>query len=198
MALKRSDLNKILNAFKTEDETLEGSTKALLDLFHAEIDSEKDKYDELSKQFEDYKGSHKDSGENAEEWKSKYEKERDEFKAYKAEQTAKADKAAKADKYKALLKEAGISDKRFDAILKITDLDSVKLKDGEIEDKDKLKETIKNDWADFITKQEQGGANTPNPANNSGNKMTKEDIVKIKDATERQQAIADNHELFGF
>ena len=198
MALKRSDLNKILNAFKTEDETLEGSTKALLDLFHAEIDSEKDKYDELSKQFEEYKGSHKGTGEDAEEWKSKYEKERDDFKAYKTEQTAKADKAAKADKYKALLKEVGVSDKRFDAILKVTDLDSIKLKDGEIEDKDKLKEAIKSDWADFITKTEQGGASTPNPSNNSGSKMTKEEIVKIKDATERQQAIADNHELFGF
>lgn len=32
----------------------------------------------------------------------------------------------------------------------------------------------------------------------SQNKPTKEEIMKIKDTTERQKAIADNHELFGF
>lgn len=200
MALKRSDLNKILNAFKSEDETLEGSTKALLDLFHSEIDSEKDKYDELLQEFNTYKSEHKDTGENAEEWKSKYEKERDAFKAYKNEQTAKADKAAKSEKYKALLKEVGVSKKRLDAILKVTDLDSIKLKDGELEDVDTLKETIKQDWADFITKKETKGADTPNPTgdNAAGGNKTKEEIVKMTDPIARQKAIAENHELFGF
>lgn len=198
MALKRSDLNKILNAFKSEEETLEGSTKALLDLFHTEIDTEKDKYDDLLQEFNTYKSEHKDTGENAEEWKSKYEKERDEFKKYKTEQTAKADKATKADKYKALLKESGVSEKRLDTILKVTDLDSIELKDGELVDTDKLKETIKNDWSDFISKTETEGAITPNPNGNSGGTAyaSKADIMKITDGAARRQAIKENPQFF--
>lgn len=199
MALKRSDLNKILNAFKSEDESLEASTKALLDLFHSEIDSEKDKYDELLQEFNSYKSTHKDTGENAEEWKSKYEKEHEDFKAYKADQTAKADKAVKAEKYRELLKAAGVSEKRLDTIMKVTSLDDIKLKDGEIEDADKLTDSIKQEWSDFITKNSKRGADTTEPSGGSnGAKMTKEEIMKIEDTSKRQQAIEDNHELFGF
>lgn len=198
MALKRSDLNKILNAFKSEDETLEGSTKALLDLFHSEIDTEKDKYDDLKAEYDKYKSEHPDTEENAEEWKTKYERERDEFEKYKTEQEAKADKATKSEKYKALLKEAGVSEKRLDTILRVTDLDSIKLKDGELVDSDKLTETIKNDWADFISKKETKGADTPNPSGNvGGNEYTsKADIMKITDRAARRQAIKENPQFF--
>lgn len=196
MALKRSDLNKILNAFKSDDETLEGSTKALLDLFHSEIDTEKDRFDELNKQFEDYKKSN--DGTDADNWKSKFEKERDAFKAYKAEQTAKADKEVKANNYKALLKEAGISEKRLDAILKVTDLDGMEYKDGAFTDVDKLKEAIKNDWSDFIVTTETKGVDTPKPSSNDGGSKyaSKEDIMKITDRAERRQAIKDNPQFF--
>ncbi len=197
MALKRSDLNKILSAFKSDDETLEGSTKALLDLFHSEIDAEKDKFDELSKEFEDYKKSNH-GADDADEWKSKFEKERDAFKAYKTEQASKASKELKADSYKALLKEAGVSEKRINSIIKVTDLDNMEFKDGVFTDADKLKDAIKNDWSDFIVTTETRGADTQKPQqNDNGGKYTsKNEIMKITDRAERRQAIKENPQLF--
>ena len=41
-------------------------------------------------------------------------------------------------------------------------------------------------------------ANVSNPPGGEPGKMTKKEIMEIKDAGERQKAIAENHELFGF
>lgn len=101
--------------------------------------------------------------------------------------------------YKALLKANNVDDKRIDSILKVTDFTEKKLnKDGKFENEKDLNEAIKTEWKDFIVKTETRGAEveTP-PANNGGNKLTKADIMKIKDTEKRQQAIADNPELFG-
>ena len=70
--------------------------------------------------------------------------------------------------------------------------------DGKFKDSDKILENIKSEWADFIATKETHGADTATPpANNGGGKLSKADIMKIKDTSERQKAIADNHELFG-
>ena len=82
-------------------------------------------------------------------------------------------------------------------------MDGVELDDkGGVKDADKLAESIKNEWADFIVTTETRGANTANPpANNSGVSMTKADIYKKDDhgryvlsAAERQQALIENHQ----
>ena len=54
--------------------------------------------------------------------------------------------------------------------------------DGKFKDSDKILENIKNEWADFITTKETHGADTATPpSNNGGGKMSKADIMKIKD-----------------
>lgn len=128
-----------------------------------------------------------------------YETLKTEYDNYKAEQASKAEANAKAEAYKTLLKDAGVSDKRFDSILKVTDLSNIELDDnGQIKDADKLSESIKSDWSDFIVTEEKIGANTITPPEDNGGKMTKEEILKIKNTTERQKAISENHELFGY
>lgn len=73
------------------------------------------------------------------------------FDDYKAGQEAKESRAAKESKYRELLKAAGIPEKRIAAVLRVSDLDSVELDDkGEIKGADKLTESIKAEWADFI------------------------------------------------
>ena len=136
---------------------------------------------------------------SAEKWKTKYDALKDDFDAYKKDITEKATKASKENAYKALLKEAGVSEKRLDTILKVSDVANIEIdEDGKVKDSAKLLENIKNEWADFITTTETHGANTATPpTNNGGGKMTKADIMKIKDTGERQKAIAENHELFG-
>lgn len=102
-------------------------------------------------------------------YKEKYEKEKKAFEDFKNEQTAKETKKAKENAYRELLKAAGVSEKRIPAILKVTDLDSVELEGDKVKDADKLIETVKTDWADFIESSNTSGADTNNPpANNTG------------------------------
>ena len=122
-----------------------------------------------------------------------------EFDQYKAEVEARETKAAKEKAYRELLKKANVSEKRLDAILKVTALDSLELdENGVLKDADKLTETVKKEWSDFIEQDGKQGADTPTPPENNGGSMSKDDIRKIKDTTERQKVIAENHEAFGF
>lgn len=132
-------------------------------------------------------------------FEKKYTDLQKEFDDYKKEQQAKADKAAVESAYKAMLKEAGISEKRISAVMRVADLSGVKLdKDGKLKDHDKLMDGVKSEWSDFIQTAGTEGAKTTTPPGNNGGSMTKDDILKIKDAGERQQKIAENHVLFGF
>lgn len=133
-------------------------------------------------------------------YKVKYEAIKEDFEAYKADQTKKETRAAKETAYRALLKEVGVSDKRIEAVLRVSNVDGVELDEkGAIKGAAKLTESIKAEWADFIETRNTEGAQTPNPpANNGGgHTMTKEQIMNIKDVGERQRAMSQNLDLFG-
>lgn len=132
-------------------------------------------------------------------WKVKYEAMKEDFENFKAEQSKKETHTAKETAYRSLLKEAGISEKRIDAVLRVSDVDGVELDaKGAIKGAEKLTESIKSEWSDFIVTTETQGADTAiPPTNNGGNVVTKDDIFKISDAGERQKAIAENIDLFG-
>lgn len=138
--------------------------------------------------------------EDADKVSEKYKALQNEFAEYKADVDAKATKATKEKAYKDLLKQAGVSDKRIDSIIKVSDLSAIEFdKDGKVKDTKAVVDAIKSEWADFIVTEHEKGAQTPKPpANNGGGQMSKDDIMKIKDSAERQKAIAQNHELFGF
>ena len=109
--------------------------------------------------------------------------------------------SAKKDAFRSLLKEIGISEKRIDTIIRATpEIDElVSLdKDGAIKDKSKLSEKVKGDWSDFIVTSEDRKQTPENPPKNTGGRMTKEQIMEIKDTAARQKAIAENHDLFGY
>lgn len=107
-------------------------------------------------------------------WEEKYNKLKSEYDGYKTDVETKAVTAKKTDAYRKLLKEAGVSEKRFESILKVTSLNDIKLdKDGNIEGADKLTEGIKSEWADFIVKEQPKGAATPKPPANNGGEISK-------------------------
>lgn len=122
-----------------------------------------------------------DSATTAEKWKTKYQALKDDFDAYKADQTAKETRSAKEKAYTELLKAAGVPDKRIAAVLKVSDLDAVELDDkGAVKDSEKLTESIKTEWADFIPTTTETGPNTPNPpANNPPKTYTRGEIRKM-------------------
>jgi len=153
----------------------------------SEIDSMKNKLQDAE-----------DNVQTAEGWKDKYNALKSEFDGYKVAETKKAEQAKKAEAYKALLKKAGVSDRRIDTVAKVASLDSITLDEGgNIVDADKLEASIKSEWADFIVTDGARGADTSTPPSNTGgNTKTKEDILAIKDTAERQKAIAENINLF--
>lgn len=131
---------------------------------------------------------------------AEYEKLKTEYEEFKKETERKAVRSAKETAYKEILKDAGVAEKHWAKILKYSDVDGVELDDkGKITTAKEILKEIKEEWADHIEKVDKQGADTPTPpANNGGNKMTKEEIMKIKDTNARQKAISENHELFGY
>jgi len=135
-------------------------------------------------------------------YKEKYDKLNSEYNDYKTKITAKETRKAKEDAYRTLLNEAGVSDKYVATVMKVSDIDSLELdENGKCKEAEKLSESIKTEWGDFISKQETKGAKTPTPPKNDGKGNTyksKEEIMAIKDSVARQQAIAENPNLFGY
>lgn len=189
MALERKDLRAIL-----EDETVDvsGKMKKILDMLHTETDA-------LQNQLDDAKAA-----------TAKAEKERDEANGgkqaaekaltdYKAQQTQRDAHAAKEAKFRELLKSAGVLDKYADRVVRLSgeDIDKLELDDkGEVKDAKKHTDSLKADWSDFVGTTTTTGAKVDTPPTNTGSKMTKDQIFAIKDAGERQAAIAANADLF--
>ena len=191
---------KMLKAMGIEEEKIDQIIEAhteTLDAVKADRDSYKEDAQKLAAVQKELDALKADKGES---YKEKYEKEHKAFEDFKNEQTAKETKAAKSKAYRELLKDAGVSDKRFDGIIKLTDLDGIELDaDGKIKDADKHAETIKKEWADFIVSSRTTGTKTQNPPANNGGKttMTRAEIMAIKDDAERYAKIAENPHLFG-
>ena len=179
---------EVVNALKEERDSLKADAK---------------KADKLQKQIDDLNESMK-NGERSP-YKVKYEAKveefndlKKEFDDYKANVSAKELESKKSNAYKELLKESGVSEKRIDSVLRVTDLSKIELdNDGKIKDPDGLKKNIKEEWSDFIVTESKQGANVSNPpANTGGGKKSKEEIMAIKDTAARQQAMLENKELF--
>lgn len=154
-----------------------------------------EKLPELQKQLDEANDTIKSNKSDA--YKVKYDAIKEEFDKFKKDQSDKEVKSNKMAAYKQLLTSVGVSEKRLDAILKVTDLDSVELDDdGKIKDAKTLADNIKDEWSDFIVQAGQQGAKTSTPPASSGASMTKEQIVAIKDPAERRAAIAQNMEIF--
>lgn len=105
-----------------------------------------------------------DNAATAEKWKTKFEGLKSEFEAYKTEQENKETHMAKEEAYRNLLKQAGISEKRLESVLRVSRVDDMELDgNGGMKGADKLVEQIRQEWADFITTTTVKGADTANP-----------------------------------
>ena len=193
---------KMLKAMGIEDEKIDQIIDAhseTVDALKADRDTYKEdaaKLAAVQKELDALKAKGDDG------YKAKYEAEKAAHDALKADIAAKETKKAKTDAYRELLKGANIDEKRIATILRAEapTIDKIELDaDGKIKNAEQYTESIKSDWADFIVTQSAKGTNTATPPANGGaaSTKTKEDILKIKDAGERQKAIAENPTLFG-
>lgn len=202
MALKRSELRKIV---KDADMTDEEKLTAVMDLLHSEVDDLKEEQDDLKEQLKkaqaDLKDTQKDDGGDDSEWKKKYESERDAFKKFKDDQTAKDSRAAKEAAYKKLLEESKVSAKTIDNVLKVTNFEEIELDDkGQIKDAAEVKKKIESDWSGFIESTQTKGANVKNPPANDGVTGTytsrAEARKDVKSTAEMIKRIRENQQLY--
>ena len=162
-------------------------------------DGLKDKIDDLKAQADKAADLQKqlDGINGGEDYKAKYEKEHEAFENFKKQTANEAETAKVKAAYRRLLADEGISEKRLDAIMKVTDLSKVKLdKDGNLAGADDLKKAIAEEWGEFRTTVKETGAVVETPPKTGTSTKTKEEIMAIKDTAERQRAIAENINLW--
>lgn len=190
---------KMLKAYGIEDNIIEQIMDAHVEVVEG-IKTERDTFKTKADQLDGVQRELDDLKKNGGDWQKKYEDEHSAFETYKNAQTVKETKAAKEKAYRALLKEAGIADRRIDTILKVTNLEEIELdENGKIKDSDKHTETVKAEYPEFIETTTQRGAHVEKPpaGSGSGGTKTKEEILAIKDGVARRQAMAENPALFG-
>ena len=130
------------------------------------LKADRDKYKEqagkvadLQKQLEEAEAA---SG-SGDEWEQKYQDEHQAFEDFKAQVETEKAEADKAQAYRGMLMAAGIDPKRIDAIMRVTDLSQVEMEDGKLKDTEKLQESAKQEWSDFVVKSNTQGSNPANP-----------------------------------
>ena len=204
MSITRKQLSAMGLEANQIDQIIEGHTETVSglqdELAKAKADADKYKAEAskvkgLEKEVETLK---KDA-ETAENRGAEYDKLKQEFENYKAEIAKKETDAVKAEKFRELLKDIGLSDKGIQMALKWQGVDGVEIDDdGKITNAKDLRKAAKEDWAEYITVTKEEGASENTPPSSSKPKMSREDIMAIKDRTERLKAIEDNPEAFGY
>lgn len=176
----RAEIRRIIGEGCTDE-----METALLELHHGIVDTVKDELDEakakaekaaaeaekvaeLQKQLEEAK--------SGEDFKAKYEQEHQAYEAYKQQIADGEALKAKQAAYRKLLADEHISEKRMDAVIRLTDFSKIKLnKEGGLEDVDALKKAIAEDWGEYKVTIRQRGAEVANPPqhDNGGKPMSR-------------------------
>ena len=173
MALTR----KFLAAFGIEAEKIDQIIEA-----HAEtVDGLKKEIADLQAQAETNSKSGKD-----------YDKLKEEFAAYKKDVAEKETTAKKKDVLSKIAKDAGLSEAGIAKAVKYTDLSQLELdEEGNAKNANELRKAMKEEWPEYLVTKKTEGAKTPTPPSNTNTSRavkSKEEIMKIKDTTERQKA----------
>ena len=160
---------KMLKAMGIEDEKID----QIIDAHTETVDALKEQRDGYKKDAEQLPKVQKELDDLKEAgdggYKQKYEDEHKAFEDYKTKIAEEKDAEVKKSLYRQLLEELKVDPKRIDSVLKVTDLAELKVKDGKLEDKDNLIESIKTEWADFIPVVEIGGADVDAPPGGGDN-----------------------------
>ena len=178
--------DKIDQIIESHTESTEGLKKQA-----EELREQASKVPALEKEIEDMKAA-----QPTEDWEAKYNELKSEYDGFKDKVEQEKAAQEKAGLYRSMLREAGIDERRLDSIMKVTDLSGIAVQDGAIADQENVMKAIADEWGDFIAHTSTQGAKVEEPPANQGGKMTKSEIMSIKDTKARQQAIAENIDQF--
>lgn len=175
MALTNAKVKEILSAAGVSAENVEDAVKKIMEGHVTSINALREERDGYKADAEKLPGVQKElddlKAKGDPDWQDKYEKEHGAFEAYKKQVDADKVLAQKTELYKNALKECNVGERQIANILKVSSdvISGLSIKDGKIADVDKLKETIKSEWAGFIMNEQQQGAHVDNPPANDGN-----------------------------
>ena len=193
MALTR----KFLKGMGLTDEQIE----SIIDNHSETVSGLKDEIDKLKEEAGKLSDVQKelDGLKKGKDWKGEHDKVLKQLEDLKKEIAGKEQSEKLWDAYRELLNAEKIDPKRHAAIRRVTDLSGMKLdKDGKLENAEAIQAKIKEDWGDFATTTESKGTPAATPPASAGSGKTRDEIMAMKDTAQRQRAIAENHELFGF
>ena len=195
---------KMLKAMGIEEEKIDQIIEAhseTVDSLKADRDTYKEDAEKLKtvqKELDDLKAKGDDG------WKEKHDKLKGEFDTYKKDVEAKETHSKKVEAYKAILRDANLSEKGIEKAIKYAEWDKIELEaDGKLKGASDHIKAVKEEWAEYVTTTTTTGAKTSTPpANSGGAKLTKAEIYardehgryKLSTA-ERQKALAENPEL---
>ena len=132
-------------------------------------------------------------------YQEKYEKEHKDFEDFKADVTAKESKAVKEKAVRAYFESKNITGANLDLAMRGCgeEMAALEMDGEEIKDTKSLDALVDGTYKGLVSTTQTKGANpaTP-PANTGGGAMTKDQIMQIKDRSERRAAIAANINLF--
>ena len=191
---------KMLKAMGIEEEKIDQIIEAHTDTVDglksdlSKYKTDAEKLPDVQKELDELKAKGDDG------WKEKHDKLKGEFDAYKKDVEAKETHNKKVEAYKAILKDANLSEKGIEKAIKYAEWDKIELgEDGKLKGANDHIKAVREEWAEYVTTTTTTGAKTSTPPANNGGKTgkTKEEIMAIRDPAVRQAEIAKNPELFG-
>lgn len=208
MALTKAQVREILSAAGVTSENMSDAVDNIIDGHLTSVNAlrediakykaDAEKLPTVQKELDDMKANTNDS------WKEKYDNLKGEFDTYKKDVEAKETHNKKVEAYKAILKDANLSEKGIEKAVKYAEWDKIELEaDGKIKGASDHIKAVKEEWAEYVTTTTTTGAKTSTPpANTGGAKLTKAEIYAKDEhgryklsASERQKALAENPEL---
>lgn len=104
---------------------------------------------------------------NGDDYKAKYEKEKGDFAAYKANVEKAESIRAKEAKLRKIAKDAGLSEKGIEKAVKYADWDKIELdENGEIKDAPGQVKALREEWPEHIVTKVENNDPTPTPPSN--------------------------------
>lgn len=183
MGIEEDKIDQIIEAHA---ETVEG-LKADVNKYKGDAE----KLPSVQRELDELKAE--DHGKKARDWEKKYN-----------DLMAENTKKAKIEAFRAVLKDANLSEKGIEKAVKYANWDSMELDDkGGLKDAKNHIKSAKEEWSEYVETTTKTGADTATPhANNGGGTLTKAEIYKkdnngryVMSASERQKALSENPNL---
>ena len=201
MALTKAQVREILSAAGVTSENMSEAVDKIIDGHVTSVNAlrediakykaDAEKLPTVQKELDDMKANTNDS------WKEKHDKLKGEFDTYKKDVEAKETHSKKVEAYKAILRDANLSEKGIEKAIKYAEWDKIELEaDGKLKGASDHIKAAKEEWAEYVTTTTTTGAKTSTPPANNGNSgVTKEDFQKMS-YKDRLQIYNENPDLY--